>query len=49
MKDTVFIGDIHGDLAFVEFIDKKYAGWDKVFVGDYLDSFYETPKTCVVS
>jgi len=47
MKDTVFIGDIHGDLDFVQFIDKQYMEWNKIFVGDYLDSFYFDPKTCV--
>lgn len=47
MKNTVFIGDIHGDLEFVQFIDKQYQGWDKIFVGDYLDSWYFAPKLCV--
>jgi len=47
MNKTVFVGDIHGDIDFVEFIDKEYLGWNKVFVGDYLDSFHWAPKHCV--
>jgi hypothetical protein len=47
MKQTVFIGDLHGDLEFIQFIDKQYEGWDKVLVGDYLDSHYWLPKICV--
>lgn len=47
MKKTVFIGDIHGDLDFVIFIDKQYEGWKKVFVGDFVDSFYFSPSTAV--
>ena len=47
MKNTVFIGDIHGDLNFVQFIDKQYSGWEKVFVGDFLDSYIFPPQTCV--
>lgn len=49
MKKTVFIGDIHGDLEFVQFVDKQYEGWDKIFVGDYLDSWYFHPKMCIES
>jgi Calcineurin-like phosphoesterase len=47
LKNTVFIGDIHGDLEFLQFIDKQYEEWDKVFVGDYLDSWYFPPRTCI--
>ena len=47
MDNTVFVGDIHGDLEFVQFIDKQYKTWKKVFVGDYLDSLYHSPDHCI--
>jgi len=45
MNKTVFIGDLHGDLNRILHVEAEYKGWDKVFVGDYVDSYYFTRKS----
>ena len=35
----VFVPDIHGDIKFIERIESDYSTWNKIFVGDLVDSF----------
>jgi len=36
---TVFIGDLHGDITFLQFVRSEYKDWNKIFLGDIVDSF----------
>lgn len=50
MNDKVFavIGDIHNDTdktdKILDFIENKYGKIPTIFVGDYFDNFYDTPR-----
>ena len=38
----IFVPDIHGDIKFIERINSDYSTWDKIFVGDLVDSLVFT-------
>jgi len=39
---TVYIGDIHGRINIVRYVDETFKNHRKVFVGDYVDAFDRT-------
>lgn len=42
--NTVFIGDIHGNLETIQKVRDNYQDWHKIFVGDILDSFFNSSE-----
>lgn len=42
MNKIVFVGDIHGNLGTINKVQERYQDWRKIFVGDILDSFFNT-------
>lgn len=42
MEKIVFVGDIHGNLGTINKVQERYRDWRKIFVGDILDSFFNT-------
>lgn len=41
---TLFVGDIHGKIEIMEFVEKTFPDHLKVFVGDLVDAFDRTRK-----
>lgn len=36
---TIYVGDIHGNLSVIKYVDENFKDYKKVFLGDYVDSF----------
>lgn len=48
---TVFVGDIHGRIDVMEFVEKQFPKHLKIFVGDFVDAYDRTRAqqlACVV-
>lgn len=44
MEKMVFVGDIHGKIEVIDFVEKKFPNHQKIFVGDLVDAFDRTRK-----
>ncbi|MCK9428820.1 MAG: metallophosphoesterase [Candidatus Omnitrophica bacterium] len=44
MNKLIVIGDLHGDIDIYREIKDKFKDYDKILVGDYVDSFNKTRK-----